>query len=332
MFGLNKQSIVEKITGARRLPANQRGEAFAPSNIALVKYWGKRDDELNLPITPSLSISLGKLGTSTSVEIIQGHDKIVLNGLPVPEDTDFSVRLRSYLDLFRPNPSSGYLVNTHNTIPTAAGLASSASGFAALAMALDQLHGWKLPKQQLSILARLGSGSASRSVYTGFVEWHAGKAADGMDSFAEPVNDSFPSLMVGLIKISVAEKPLSSRAGMKRTVQTSLLYPSWPAQVSRDLHTIRGAIKEKNFDLLGQTAENNALTMHATALGAWPPVLFWLPESTKTMHKIWEIRSSGIPVYFTMDAGPNIKLLARKEDARRIDALIHGVEWIEPFA
>jgi len=328
---LNKQSIVEKITGARRSPAHEHGEAFAPSNIALVKYWGKRNDELNLPVTSSLSISLGNLGTRTAVELIDGSDVILLNGLPVPSDTSFSKRLREYLDLFRPAPGTGYRVTTHNTIPTAAGLASSASGFAALALALDHLHGWQLKPRDLSILARLGSGSASRSVFKGFVEWHAGSADDGMDSFAEPLCAVFPDLMIGLIKISVAEKPVSSRVGMKRTIETSTLYQTWPAQVARDLKSIRRAIETSDFELLGRTAENNALTMHATAIASWPPTLFWLPESVKIMQAIWSWRASGMPVYFTMDAGPNIKLIALRDQVAALSSHLHSIEWIAPF-
>ncbi len=326
---MNKQDVVRKITGATRPPAKGTGQGKAPANIALVKYWGKRNDILNLPVTSSLSISLGDLGTTTTIEPVR-EDNYILNGLPVPADTAFARRLRDYLDLFR-QESGGFRVITHNTIATAAGLASSASGYAALARALDDLFGWHLTGRELSMLARLGSGSASRSVYEGFAEWHAGSREDGMDSYAEAVTDRWPGLHVGLVKISVEEKSISSREGMKRTVDTSLLYKCWPDQVDRDLISIKQAVREGNFDLLGRTSENNALAMHATAIASWPPALFWRPASVQTMQTVWDLRARGVAVYFTMDAGPNIKLLAEQPQLDAINQAIDQVEWIAPF-
>lgn len=328
---MTKQDVIHKITGARNSPAKSSGHGKAPANIALVKYWGKRNAGLNLPVTSSLSISLGGLGTDTTIEPA-ATDEFILNGLPVPPDTAFAKRLREYLDLFRaPSRPTGFRVLTHNTIPTAAGLASSASGYAALALALDDLFNWNLSRCDLSILARLGSGSASRSVYNGFAEWHAGTRDDGMDSFAEPLDATWPGLSIGLVKISLAEKSISSRDAMKRTVENSSLYSAWPAHVARDLATVKQAIAARDFETLGRTAENNALAMHATAIAAWPPALFWLPESVKAMQTVWHLRATGVPVYFTMDAGPNLKLIAENKHAVEIQKHFHGMEWIQPF-
>lgn len=329
---MTKSEVVLQLTGGGREPVLAEGHGRAPSNIALVKYWGKRDTALNLPVTSSLSVSLGHLGTTTTVAPIDGPDDIILNGLPVPPDTAFAARLRAYLDLVRPSPGRGYRVVTANTIPTAAGLASSASGYAALVLALDHLHGWNLAPEQLSILARLGSGSASRSLYHGFVEWRAGERADGMDSTAHRLDATWPDLAIGLVKISTAEKAISSRDAMQGTVETSRLYAAWPEQVARDLATVRAAIRDADFDTLGKTAENNALTMHATALAAWPPTLFWKPESVAAMHRVWTLRAEGVPVYFTMDAGPNLKLIARRETIPAIRPAFPDAEWVTPFA
>lgn len=328
---MNKHEVVHEMIGNRLTAAATNGKAYAPANIALCKYWGKRNDELNLPVTSSLSISLGHHGTSTTIEPITGRDEILLNGRPVPEDTSFAKRLHAYLDLFRATPDSGFRVVTVNTIPTAAGLASSASGYAALVKALDALYRWKLPPRDLSILARLGSGSASRSVYNGFVEWFAGIQDDGLDCFADLIDATWSGLAIGLVKISVAEKAIGSREAMKNTVEHSVLYRSWPAQVERDLALIHEAIQSHDFIKLGQTAENNALAMHATAIASWPPTLFWWPESVKTMHHVWELRRQGMPVYFTMDAGPNLKLLVEKQNVRAIQKEIPDVEWVFPF-
>ncbi len=329
---MTKFDVVNQLIGGRREPVTAEGHGRAPSNIALVKYWGKRDTQLNLPVTSSLSISLGHLGTTTSIAPIDGPDEVILNGLPVPPDTAFAARLRAYLDLVRPAPGRGYRVLTANTIPTAAGLASSASGYAALVLALDDLHGWNLTPGQRSILARLGSGSASRSVYQGFVEWQAGERADGMDSTAHRLDATWPDLAIGLIKISTAEKAISSRDAMQGTVETSRLYTAWPEQVARDLVTVREAIRTADFDTLGKTAENNALTMHATALAAWPPTLFWKAESVAAMHRVWALRGEGVPVYFTMDAGPSLKLIARQETIPATRAAFPDAEWVTPFA
>ncbi len=328
---MNKQDVVRKIIGGRKSDAAASGKAYAPANIALCKYWGKRNDELNLPVTSSLSISLGHLGTTTTIEPKNGRDEILLNGRPVPDDTGFAKRLRSFLDLFRAAPDAGYRVVTCNTIPTAAGLASSASGYAALVKALDSLCGWNLPARDLSVLARLGSGSASRSVYDGFVEWHAGKFDDGSDSFSERIETAWPGFAIGLVKISVEEKSISSRDAMKGTVESSVLYESWPKQVDRDLIAIKNAIRDRNLSALGQAAENNALAMHATAIAAWPPTLFWWPESVKAMQRVWALRNQGLPVYFTMDAGPNVKLLAEKQNVREIQKEFPDAEWVTPY-
>lgn len=327
---MNKLEVIELIVGGRSIRPSAEGRGSAPSNIALCKYWGKRDNELNLPVTSSLSVSLGQLGTTTVITPADGHDEYVLNGLPVPSDTSFARRLSSYLDLFRLH-GAAYRVVTVNTVPTAAGLASSASGFAALVRALDQLYGWNLDLKQMSILARIGSGSACRSLYHGFVEWHAGKADDGMDSFAEPMDSEWPELMIGLVKISSEQKAISSRDAMKRTVETSELYRAWPEQVDRDLASIHAAIRNHEFAALGRAAENNAMSMHATAIAAWPPALFWRPESVKAMHAVWKLRDDGLPVFFTMDAGPNLKLIAEKQNIREIQAEFPDVEWVAPF-
>ena len=312
---ITKQDIVNEILEKHAEILADKAEAFAPSNIALCKYWGKRDIELNLPVTSSLSISLGKLGSCCSLSFCDKQDRVILNGEKLEYDSTFVVRLSQYLDLFRREKHRHYHVETTNTIPTAAGFASSASGFASIVLALNKLHGWNLTKQKLSILARLGSGSASRSLWQGFVEWHAGSDEQGMDSFAEPLEHSaWPELKIGLLVLEAGEKEIGSRAAMQRTVETSQLYKSWPDKVKQDMQKLKKSIIDKDFDQLGSTAESNALAMHATMMAAQPPVLYWLPQSVTTMKKVWQCRHEGLPLYFTMDAGPNIKLLFLEKD------------------
>ncbi|MFH0878880.1 MAG: diphosphomevalonate decarboxylase [Lentisphaerota bacterium] len=326
-----RQDIVRRILKDRKGGPSGTGEAFAPSNIALCKYWGKRDEELNLPVTSSLSISLGRFGSRVTIAPCSGRDQFSLNGKPLDEDSSFSRRAQAFLDLFRPHPAYRFKLDAFNTIPTAAGFASSASGFAAVVMALDRLFGWSLSARETSILARLGSGSASRSITRGFVEWHAGKDEDGMDSFAELLEAEWPELRVGLMVICAEEKKVGSRAGMKQTVQTSTLYASWPAQVEQDLAALKRALREKDFYLLGRTAEANALAMHATMIATWPPVLYWKPESVQAMRAIWKLREEGLPVYFTMDAGPNLKLLFTEDKAPDIARAFPEVQIVDPW-
>jgi diphosphomevalonate decarboxylase len=222
-------------------------------------------------------------------------------------------------------------VDTRNDLPTGAGLASSASGFAALARALDALHGWDLDARALSILARLGSGSAARSLATGFVRWHAGQRTDGMDSVAEALPYAMPDLRVGLLTVSAATKPLGSTAAMARTRDTSPLYPAWPATVASDLRSATEAIAAGEFTALAQVAEGNALAMHAAALAARPAVLYLLPESVAAMQRVWQLRHDGLPLYFTIDAGPNLKLLFLAQNSAAVSAAFPGLRVIVPF-
>jgi diphosphomevalonate decarboxylase len=240
-------------------------------------------------------------------------------------------RLCEYLDLYRPDPSTFFTVNTRMNLPIAAGLASSAAGFAALVLALDDLYGWQLEGRSLSVLARLGSGSASRSVHDGFVQWHAGAAKDGMDSYAEQIPIKWSQLRLGLLLLSSDEKSIPSRPAMKRTAETSSLYAAWPAKVNKDLGLLFNAISYKDFTLLGQTAESNALAMHATMVTAWPPILYWQPGSVRVMHRIWALRQQGLPLYFTMDAGPNLKLLFLAEDTAAVKDAFPDVQVVDPF-
>ena len=162
---ISARQVVQRILAGRGFQVQGTAAVYAPANIALVKYWGKRDEALNLPVTGSLSISLGPLGSH--VELAPGRgaaDAVWLNGQLLAADSSFAKRARAFFDLFRPAPDFVFELKARNTVPTAAGFASSASGFAALAKAADALFGWGLAPKELSILARLGSGSAARSL------------------------------------------------------------------------------------------------------------------------------------------------------------------------
>lgn len=332
---MKKSDVVRQILKDRDglSPKNSAVTAYAPSNIALCKYWGKRDQELNLPVTSSLSISLGDKGSTTELSISQNpHDVIFVNGRQMDAMSPFAKRLLAFVDLFRVNRDINFVANIQTNIPIGAGLASSACGFASIVMALNSLFAWELNESDLSILARLGSGSASRSLWHGFVEWHVGEQSDGFDSYGELITETWPELCIGLLIITEAEKEIPSREAMQRTVTTSPLYSAWPLKVNQDLSVLKRAIHSQDFLLLGQTAESNALTMHATMQSAWPPVFYALPETITLMKKIWQLRNQGFMLYFTQDAGPNLKLIFLEKDANAVRAEFPQVEIIKPFS
>lgn len=339
---MNKHEVIQKILkGKSTKPKQEKGTAFAPANIALCKYWGKQNQELNLPTTPSLSISLGTLGAKTTLFVKDNfeessrhpiQDSITVNGLEITLDSVFAQNLIKFLDLFRETPSTYFGIETAINLPIGAGLASSACGFAAVVKALDILFGWELPTSQLSVLGRLGSGSASRSFWHGFVEWQLGKDKDGLTCFGVPLEARWPELRIGLLVLDAKQKALSSREGMQRTVQTSSFYSHWTQKHALDFGRLKRAIDEHNFIELGETAESNALAMHALMLTSWPPILYSGAATVETMTKIWEYRKLGLSVFFTQDAGPNLKLLFLEKDLKTVCEAFPRVQVIAPFA
>ena len=330
---MTPRDVVSRLLDGRlNQPAATPAAAYAPANIALVKYWGKRNPQLNLPVTSSLSISLGPLGSHVELVVNDAPaDRVTLNDKPLPADSSFVRRSTAYLDLFRPSPDIHFDMRARNTIPTAAGFASSASGFAALTKALDALFGWGLPTRDLSILARLGSGSAARSLEDGFVEWQAGEQSDGMDSFAVRLPQEWPGLRVGALVVSDAAKPVGSREGMQRSTETCGFYREWPARVAADLADIKTAINGRDIEALGRIAEENAMAMHALMWATRPPIVYALPETIAAMRMVWAARENGYRVWFTMDAGPNVKLLFPKEEEAAVKHFFPDVQMVAPF-
>ncbi|MBU1135432.1 MAG: diphosphomevalonate decarboxylase, partial [Nanoarchaeota archaeon] len=253
-----------------------KATAVANSNIALTKYWGKRDSKLMLPQNGSISMTLDGLNTTTTVEFnpTYENDIVILNDQELTDEKDVGEIIK-HLDLIREMAgiTERVKVVSKNNFPTAAGLASSASGFAALSFAASKAAGLDFDKKELSMLSRRGSGSASRSIEGGFVEWHRGEREDGTDSFAEQIapKDHWDFRMVTTI-VSIEEKKVKSRAGMAQTLKTCPYYDKWLATVNEDINTVREGIKEKNFTKVGETAEFNSLKMHATMITTKPSI------------------------------------------------------------
>lgn len=298
-----------------------KATAKAHTNIALIKYWGKRDESLFLPMNSSLSITLDAFYTTTTVEFCTNlhRDVFILNGNLANEME--TKKISHFLNLIREKCGKDLfaIVKSNNNVPTAAGFASSASGFAALAGAATKAIGLDIDEITLSKIARQGSGSACRSIFGGFVEWQKGKEISGSDSFAQPIYEGDDmDISVMSVLITSKQKQISSREGMRRVVETSPFYSSWTAEAEEDLVIAKKAIRERNFEELGKVTEANALKMHATTLGANPPFTYWQGGTLEVIQKVQELRNSGIQAYFTIDAGPNVKVLCQRQDEQSV--------------
>lgn len=303
----------------------KRGKARAHANIALIKYWGKKNDELVLPMNSSLSLTLDCFYTETEVvfdDNIEGDFFYLNNSIQDNHATD---KVSKFLDLFRNKVgiNTPAIVKSINYVPTAAGLASSASGFAALAAAANIASGLNYGPKELSMCARQGSGSATRSIYGGFVEWQKG-TSEG-DSYAIEIDDANWDIGMVVVVVNKREKAVSSREGMKTTVATSPFYKAWVESAGEDLRQIKIAIKNRDFEQMGSIAESDGLKMHATMLGANPPLSYWEPESVVVMQIVRELRSEGIACYFTMDAGPNVKIICRLSQSNIIKTRLEQI-------
>jgi diphosphomevalonate decarboxylase len=305
--------------------------ARACANIALVKYWGKRDLALNLPAAGSISLTLDGLSTEAEVELFpgEGPDEVWIDGQPATEEA--ARRVSRFLDLVRERAGrrERARVATRSNFPIGAGLASSASAFAALALAASRAAGLRLGSDELSALARRGSGSAARSVHAGFVEMLAGSRADGADAVARPLAppDHWDVRMVAAITAPGA-KVLGSTEAMIHTARTSPLYPGWLSSVPPALEAARSAILARDLSRLGEVMEHSALAMHATAIAARPPIFYWNPVTVAALDRVRGLRREGTAAYFTIDAGPHVKALCEARDADRVAAALREVPGV----
>ncbi|HLR54852.1 MAG TPA: diphosphomevalonate decarboxylase [Pseudogracilibacillus sp.] len=310
-----------------------RATAKAHTNIALIKYWGKRNEELILPTNSSLSVTLDGFYTETTVQFKEEleRDIFILNeeeisGVPYDQVTNYLELFRTYADkkgLFAE-------VNSINKVPTAAGFASSASGFAALAGATSKALDLNLDDTALSRFTRQGSGSACRSIYGGFVQWEMGEKDDGSDSYAVPIapQDHW-DLRIAAVVLTAKEKDVSSRVGMKRTVDTSVFYDGWLESLPKDLRDIKAGIQARDFEKVGSIAEANCLKMHATTLGAVPPFTYWQDTTMSVMETVQQLRKKGILAYYTIDAGPNVKVVYLPEDEAKVLQALKATNGVE---
>lgn len=301
--------------------SNFHATARAHTNIALIKYWGKKDQELILPMNNSLSLTLDKFYTDTTVEYLPSltADTFFLNGHQVSDP-----KISRFMDVVRQKTAGTTyaMIKSTNHVPTAAGLASSASAYAALALAATAAAGQTFSRTDLSRLARRGSGSATRSIFGGFAEWHAG--TDDHSSYAQGL-ETHTDWDLRMIAIVIDDQPkkISSRSGMQTVVETSPYYPAWVTTAKQDMHAIKAAIAANDFQKFGEIAESNALKMHALNLSAHPHFNYFSPQTLVAMQVVEELRANGISCYYTMDAGPNVKVICKNKDLNVILEQLH---------
>jgi diphosphomevalonate decarboxylase len=297
----------------------------------LIKYWGKQDTRLNLPDVGSISITLDKLFTDTSIEFDSSLEKDYLILNEKPASVSETERISRFLDLVRTRAStaSKARIESKNNFPTSAGLASSASAFAALALAATHAAGLDFSAQELSELARQGSGSAARSVFGGFAEMQKGAHPDGSDATAYQIVDKdYWDIRVLIIITSEEKKKIGSTEGMTHTRNTSSYYGAWVDSAPEDLDGMRNAIIDKDFEKLGDLSEYSCLKMHALALSSRPGLIYWNSTTLELMHRIRSLRDNDLYVYFTIDAGPQVKALCLPDQMEEIKNKLQNVPGV----
>ncbi|HWE23106.1 MAG TPA: diphosphomevalonate decarboxylase [Myxococcales bacterium] len=294
-----------------------KATAVAHANIALVKYWGKRDEALILPEAASLSVALDRLLTTTTVELGAAEDSLRIDG----RHASAGELRRARVVLDAAGIRERARIDSRNDFPTAAGLASSASGFAALAVAACAAAGQKRGATELSALARLGSGSASRSVPGGWAVW-SGETAEQV---APP--EHLPLRLVVAL-CGEARKAVSSRDGMQKSRDTSPYHRAWIEQCARDLPEALRLLRSRDLAGLGALAERNALSMHADALAADPPLLYWSPATVACLQLVQRLREGGVGAWATIDAGPHVVVLCAPEHAQAVEAALRSTPGV----
>jgi diphosphomevalonate decarboxylase len=303
-----------------------QASAVAHPNVALIKYWGKRDTALNIPATGSLSLTLGGLETRTSVRFAPelDADTLLLNGRPEAKAREGAARC---LDALRAiaNVDHRATVESTNNFPTGAGLASSASGYAALVTAAAAALGLPAGAADLVNIARQGSGSAPRSLLPGIVVLEATAREVQCRSLAAP--DDWP-LHVLVAVTSRAAKAVGSTAGMELSRHTSPFYQGWLDSHPADMAAAIECVRQRDFGRLAELAEHSCLKMHALAMSARPALLYWNSVTVSAMQRVRELRAAGVPVFFTIDAGPQLKAVCLPEAAAQVRAALADCDGV----
>lgn len=306
-----------------------KATARANSNIAFIKYWGNTDEELRLPANASLSMNLDGLHTETAFTWLpeERHDTLTING-GIADDRALR-RVSQFLDSLRHRLGIRYgaRIVSHNNFPMGAGIASSAASFAALAVPATTAAGARLTERELSCLARLGSGSASRSVPSGFVEWRTGETHDESYAFSVAPREHW-GLIDLVALVSAGHKTVGSREG-HTSASTSDFQTARVETAASRLEVCRGALLERDFATFAEVVERDSDMMHAVMMTSRPPLFYWLPGSLVLMDLVRRWRSEGLRVCYTLDAGPNVHCICLAEDADEIEARLGQVAGVQ---
>ncbi len=313
-----------------------KATAVAPANLAFVKYWGKKDIDLRLPANNSISANLSNAITTTTVEFDNNSesDQLFVEDQLINSDTEFSNRVFRHIDRIRIKADINFKakVHTHNSFPTGVGIASSASGFAALTVASCGALGLDLSEKEMSELARLGSGSACRSIPNGFSEWIAADANDR--SYAVQIAPpQHWDISIVTVVVSKQAKQLSSTSGHSLALASPFFNARLESLPFR-LETVRSAILERDFESFGRETELEAISFHSIAMtspiqsehGWRSGAYYWLPDSLELILAVQEWRRDGLEVYFTLDAGPSVHLLCPNKDLNQVISAVQTVE------
>ncbi len=303
--------------------------AISCSNIAFIKYWGNADHELRIAANPSLSMNLADLTVTATVQFHADFpsDTLTINGECVTGGA--AERVFRQIDLIRQkaNFSHRAQIATESNFPAGAGIASSAAAFSALAVAGAAAAGLSLSEAELSALARRGSGSACRSVPPGFVQWLAGGADE--TSFAESIAPADHWDLVDIVAIVSAEHKAVGSTGGHALADTSVLQAARVVSAAERFSAAKEAVLAKDLPALGTVIEEDAVMMHGVMMTSRPPLFYWQPATLAVIHVVRQWRAEGIPVYFTIDAGPNVHLICERSHAEAVASLARALPGVQ---
>lgn len=306
-----------------------KATSVATSNIAFVKYWGRINDDLRLPMNGSVSMNISGATTTTTVVFDESleNDEVKLQGKMLNEEQ--VGRVSKHLDRIR--QLSGFTIAakvvSHNNFPMGAGIASSASAFAALTVAGTAAAGLDLPERELTILARQGSGSACRSVPAGFVQWHYGETS--AESFAEQIAPPGHWDMHDVIAIVQTEHKEVGSAQGNALVSTSPFNEIRVEQAHESVNIIRKAIQERDFTTFGEETEREAIRLHVIAMTSQPPIFYWSPTTLSIIKAVMQWRSEGLESYYTIDAGANVHIMTQAKDVDEVATRLAAVDGVQ---
>ena len=286
------------------------------ANIAIIKYWGKKAEKEMVPATSSISLTLENMYTETTLSPLPADaraDEFYIND-QLQNEAEHA-KMSKIIDRYRPEGAGFVRIDTKNNMPTAAGLSSSSSGLSALVKACNAYFQLGLNRRELALEAKFASGSSSRSFYGPLAAW------DKDSGEIYPVETDLKLAMIMLV-LEDQKKLISSRDGMKLCVETSTTFDEWIRQSEQDYKDMLVYLKENDFKKVGELTEKNALAMHATTKTATPSFSYLTDASYEAMDFVRQLREQGESCYFTMDAGPNVKVLCLEEDLEHLSELL----------